>query len=310
VGDVQETDAVTDGERLEMIRRLVAAHCRASASASVVPLGRGTDHESYLVDGRLVVRLRLAGDPATRAAGIGREAALLELVAEVSPLPVPRPAFVAPDDGCLAYERLEGVPMLGLRPAQRARLAERVAGEVGRLMRALADVDAARLDRLAPLDDTSPDELLVEAGENYIGIADAVPARDRAALEAFLDATAPPAASSLVFCHNDLGIEHVLVEPAAGGVTGIIDWSDAALADPARDLGLVFRDLGHAALHAALSGFGAPADDALRARARFHGRCALLEDLAFGLEEDRPEYVDKSLAGLAWAFSDDPPNPK
>ena len=29
---------------------------------------------------------------------------------------------------------------------------------------------------------------------------------------------------------------------------------------------------------------------------------ASFEDLVFGLEEGRPEYVDKSLAGLAWVF--------
>jgi aminoglycoside phosphotransferase (APT) family kinase protein len=301
---------VSDGECFETIRRLVAVHRGASASAAVVPLGRGTDHESYLVDDRLVVRLRLAGDSATRAAEIEREAALLTFVAEVSPLPVPQPVFVAADEGCLAYERLDGVPMLELSSAERGRLAEWIAGELGSLMCALADVDPAQLGRLVPTDDTAPDELLAEAGENYAGVVDAVPASRRPSVEAFLEATAPPAAPSHVFCHNDLGVEHVLVQPATGAVTGIIDWSDAALADPARDLGLAFRDLGHGALGAALSAFGAARDDALGARARFHGRCALLEDLAYGLEEDRPEYVHKSLAGLAWAFSDDPPNPK
>jgi aminoglycoside phosphotransferase (APT) family kinase protein len=35
--------------------------------------------------------------------------------------------------------------------------------------------------------------------------------------------------------------------------TGIIDWSDAALADPAYDFGLLCRDLGAAALDLALN---------------------------------------------------------
>jgi aminoglycoside phosphotransferase (APT) family kinase protein len=43
-----------------------------------------------------------------------------------------------------------------------------------------------------------------------------------------------------VFSHNDLGIEHVLIDPGTWTVTGIIDWSDAAIVDPAIDFGLLY----------------------------------------------------------------------
>lgn len=49
------------------------------------------------------------------------------------------------------------------------------------------------------------------------------------------------------FTHGDLAIEHVLVAPASGAVTGIIHWSDAARTDPAVDFGRIERDLGAAA---------------------------------------------------------------
>ncbi|MFL5958151.1 MAG: phosphotransferase [Solirubrobacterales bacterium] len=68
------------------------------------PLGRGTDHVAYLAEGDLVVRCVEGGDPA----GVVREADVLAAVAEVSPLPVPKPVRVDPDGGCLAYERLPG----------------------------------------------------------------------------------------------------------------------------------------------------------------------------------------------------------
>jgi aminoglycoside phosphotransferase (APT) family kinase protein len=35
--------------------------------------------------------------------------------------------------------------------------------------------------------------------------------------------------------HQDLGPDHVIVDPATGHITGIIDWTDAILGDPARD---------------------------------------------------------------------------
>ena len=35
--------------------------------------------------------------------------------------------------------------------------------------------------------------------------------------------------------HNDLGTEHILLDQTSGKITGIIDWGDVALGDPAFD---------------------------------------------------------------------------
>jgi hypothetical protein len=39
-----------------------------------------------------------------------------------------------------------------------------------------------------------------------------------------------------------------------------------------------------------------------RRRAGFYARCAVLEDLLFGLERDDRRYVDKSVTALGWLF--------
>ena len=70
-----------------------------------------------------------------------------------------------------------------------------------------------------------------------------MPAPFRPRIEAFLHEK-PPDPHEIVFSHNDLGIEHVLVDPVTLEVTGVIDFSDAAMVDPAYDFGLVLRDLG------------------------------------------------------------------
>src|SRR5690606_16160164 len=62
----------------------------------------------------------------------------------------------------------------------------------------------------------------------------------------------------------------------------VIDWSDAALADPAVDLARLHRDLGPAAREALRR-----SDDGLIGgedldRGAFYARCALLQDLAYG----------------------------
>ena len=88
-----------------------------------------------------------------------------------------------------------------------------------------------------------------------------MPVAYRRPVEAFLEAPPPAGRWAPVFSHNDLGIEHVLVDPGTWTVTGVIDWSDAAIVDPAVDFGLLYRDLGPAATHAALGSYRTGAND-------------------------------------------------
>ena len=143
-----------------------------------------------------------------------------------------------------------------------------------------------------------------EAAQTYLTVAEQIPAVHRGPVESFLDAAPPQDGYAPVFSHNDLGIEHVLIDPVAWTVTGIIDWSDAAIVDPAHDFGLLYRDLGPAALRVALRRYRTDANDvaALSDRAVFYARCSVFEDLAYGLETGRNTYVDKCLAAMEWLF--------
>jgi aminoglycoside phosphotransferase (APT) family kinase protein len=275
------------------------------AAEPVVPLGDGTDHVAYLAGATLVVRISRHADQSVRAAAVEREARVLAAVAALVSLPVPEPVFVAPAEGCLAYRRLSGVPLLDLPEAQRAAYAPAVAAELGRLLRDLHSAPPSDLATLVEFDDTPPAEWLREAAAHHVTVAGVIPPAHRRAIEAFLALPAPAGpARPPAFSHNDLGIEHVLVDPAAARITGILDWSDAALVDPATDFGRLLRDLGPAALDAALTAYAARAAEAtaLRDRAGFYARCGLLEDLAFGIAENRPRYVAKCLAALPWLF--------
>ena len=138
--------------------------------------------------------------------------------------------------------------------------------------------------------------------------------RFRPRIAAFLHATPPEPTHEIVFSHNDLGIEHVLVDAATLTVSGVIDFSDAALDDPSYDFGLILRDLGPNALAAALAGYAASlptdadaidrsaADVTAPARAGFYARCSVLEDLRYGIDTGRLSYVSKSIAALDWLF--------
>ncbi|GAA3774380.1 hypothetical protein GCM10022225_72630 [Plantactinospora mayteni] len=280
------------------VRELVTAHLPGYVPRTVSVLGQGGDNVAYEVNGELVVRL--AKTPQD-AAEVAREVRLLTAVAGVSPLPVPEPAFAVPELGCLAYFKLRGRPLLELAPSWRSTHGASVGATVGQLLTALHTTGTERLASLAGPDEYSLPEWLAEAGAAYRSVSARVPEVHRPAVEAFLASTPPAGEYPLVFSHNDLGIEHLLVDPAHGAVTGVIDWSDAAFVDPARDFGLLYRDLGPVALDAALRAYHAE-HAALRQRAVCYARCSVFEDLAYGLDTDDLRYVDKSLTALDWLF--------
>ncbi|WP_329527796.1 phosphotransferase family protein [Streptomyces sp. NBC_01462] len=291
-------------DRVADVRGVVSAHMPDCRIESVVALGEGLDNLVYEVNGELIVRFSKEPDLARRSALVDHEARVLAAVADISPLPVPEPAFTVAEQGCLAYHKLPGAPLLDMSPHQRSAHGTSIAAALGELLTALHAVPVDRLGDLVDVDHQPLAEWRHEATRNYVTVAGQVPAAHRRPVEAFLEAAPPHDGRTPTFSHNDLGIEHVLVDPATWTVTGIIDWSDAAVVDPAYDFGLLHRDLGPAATRAAISGYRTDADDlaALGERAVFYARCSVFEDLAHGIETEQDKYVDKSLAAMEWLF--------
>jgi aminoglycoside phosphotransferase (APT) family kinase protein len=277
------------------VRELVAGRLPGCRVGDVELIGAGMDNTAYVVNGEIVVRF--ANDVA--AAPVEREARLLEVVAGISPLAVPEPLFVEADEGCLAYRTVRGIPLIDRDAPYNGVL---VAGQLGAFLAALNSTPAEAFGGLVAPDVVPLTDWLEEAAETFESVRDHVPDSHRPAIGRFLVAEPPAEPDSLVFSHNDLGIEHVMIDPTSGAATGVIDWTDAALVDRAHDFGLIYRDLGPEALAAALAQYGPPATDQLVERAMFYARCSVFEDLAFGLDTGRTRYTDKCLRSLHWLF--------
>ncbi len=188
-----------------------------------------------------------------------REAALLQAIAPRLPLPVPVPVAVEHDH--LVYPRVPGVALLHVPRAARRVFEPQ--------LRAFADaVHALDPGVDVPVDHTPLSDWLEEARDTWPAVRDAVAAKRHAAIETCLTRT-PSSAVRRTFIHGDLGAEHVFA--ADGRITGVIDWSDAAIGDPALDHGRLLRD------------FGGPAG----ARARLYAICTAIEDLAYPDERYR-----------------------
>lgn len=177
-----------------------------------------------------------------------------------------------------------------------------VGAQLGVFLGAIHGLPLADVENALEPDDDPLDAWLDEARESYPAIARLVPEQVRPRIEAFLASSPPAEPEILAFCHNDFGAEHILVDPETMRITGIIDWADAAIADPVRDLALILRDLGPDALDAALASYGRPLAPDERDRLVFHARCKLLEDLAFGVETGATRYLGAALAHLPWTF--------
>ena len=240
----------------------------------MVALGQGLDNTAFLVQD-LVLRVSDGPD-------VVREARLLELVAPRVSVPVPQPRFVDGELGVLAYPLLPGRPLLGRSssPGHARRL--------GRFLRDLHSIDPAVLGDLIRSDDANPEEWL----EDLDGPPD---------LLAVLSATVPPPADRHAVAHADLGAEHLLA--VGEDLTGIIDWSDAAVADPALDLARLYRDFGPEFLRSVVDAYGGLEDaDRTLQRVQYYARCAALEDLEYGRTSGHSEYAKAAEASLRWLF--------
>lgn len=283
---------------------MVAANLPGYQVDSVIQLGEGVDNLVYEVNDELIVRFSKESDPAIRAARVNHEARLLAAVAGISPMAVPEPRFTVAEQGCLAYFKIPGLPMLDLPQPHRLAHATSIADALGDLLTAMHAVPVDRMAGLVGTDDQPVAMWRHEAAETYERIAGEVPAGHRRPIEVFLQEPTPGDRYVPAFSHNDLGIEHVLIDPVAWTVTGIIDWGDAAIVDPAYDFGLLFRDLGPAGLDAAIRSYRTGVNDivTLRERAVFYARCSVFEDLAYGIQTGHDKYVEKGLGAMAWLF--------
>jgi aminoglycoside phosphotransferase (APT) family kinase protein len=273
----------------ERVLEVLAEHLPTYQVDRVARLGEGQDNVAYEVNGELVVRFAKVPDPAET----DREARLLAKVAEVSPIPVPTPVFSVTEIGCLAYRKVPGTQLLGLRGVP----VVEIGATLGGYLAVLNALPVSLMADVVSADDEPLSQRLAEAAEAYV--PSAVPSVHRGRIEEFLAGGTPAERPGLVFSHNDLGMEHVLVDARGRTVTGVIDWTDAAFTDAAYDLGLIYRDLGPAAFEAALDAYGG---DEPRERAVFFARRAVLVDLEYGIRSGKRVYADNALASLERLF--------
>ena len=100
-------------------------------------------------------------------------------------------------------------------------------------------------------------------------------------------------------CHRDLGIEHIL--ESGNRITGIIDWGDACIGDPAFDLTGIFMGLGEDIARSISNQIGCPIE--YLERARFYSKIAPFYEYLYGKEINEKNHIDAGLRKIKKTWS-------
>jgi len=274
---------------------------------SLEPLGQGDFCVAFLLNGVWVVR-KAKHDAAARA--LAREACLLERIGPHLTVAVPRPRVLSTegcDDVLLSIHALvEGEALtrdrwLGLSSPSRSGLA----GQVGAFLRGLHSIDRGeaggcgleRLDHEAFFGD------LATRAEQMGDLPGTIREMVTSVLQrhSLRDLGWSGEAALL---NGDVSPEHVLFDRNEPRVSGVIDWGDAALGDPARDLIFLYEDWGDDFFASALDGYEAGADPRFMARVYLHYFADQLSWTLEAAEEGRSDDVAVGAAGLGRASRD------
>jgi aminoglycoside phosphotransferase (APT) family kinase protein len=265
-------------------------------------LDEGWDNSVWVVDERFAFRIP---HRAISIPGLERELAALPALAPLLPLPVPRPVFVGRPDRDYPWPffgagLIHGVEAGTAEVGDEERIA--IGLELAGFLRAL---HAVELDVPLPHDPNRREDMgrRVELAREalaqleQLGVWQAPPLVEPLLEESL--GLPPPEAP--VVAHGDLHFRHLLV--LDGRASGVIDWGDVCLADPAIDLPLLWAFVPPAGRAAFLEAYG-PVNEAqlLRARVLAIQLCATLAH--YGRVEGQAAVERAGVDGLRRAIED------
>jgi aminoglycoside 2''-phosphotransferase len=101
-----------------------------------------------------------------------------------------------------------------------------------------------------------------------------------------------------VLIHRDLCGEHILYDAQRRTITGIIDWEDAGIGDPAQDFTGLLANFGPEFEAQVLAAYGGPPDARLLSRTRFYRAVVPFHEVLYGLDAGLPEHISTGVSDL------------
>jgi len=280
---------------------------------SVVPVYSGWDNFVLEVNDEYIFRF-----PKRRAleAQLQKEIRLLRELAETLSVPVPRfDLFCNHKEEWpgqfVGYRKIDGTPLKKelIKPSQSSQLAKQLASF-------LTELHLFPLHRVTQL--TLPYITPSQWRHKYVNLYGQVQRRVYLLLEKteisettllWEDYLTDKANFRFkpVLLHGDLSEEHILYDADRGLITGIIDWGDACVGDPALDFTWLL-DYGSSFVREVLGNYKGVIDKTFLQRATFYSRIGSFIEILFGLDTNDETHLRQGLTYLkselpAWTKS-------
>lgn len=269
------------------------------ACARIEPLGEGWDFFVFRVDATLAFRFP---KKAIVDACIECELAVLDRLPRELPLAVPRPLYRGQAGGGFpwrfwGYRLIEGESLLRLDvpPSKRAAIAAQIAD----FLSVLHATDGGGLPPSPWNHHETPWEDQARTCLDASRTAYSTELWRRCDEYLMRAPDVPPYSGEAKLVHCDLWSEHILVDPVRFEATGIIDWGDCNLGDPAGDFVGLWIWGGDDVLDAAIRRYDGTLDADAPRRIRHHGTLIAMQDVYYGVEAERREIVAAGIATLA-----------
>ena len=292
------------------VANIIAARYPGRSMASIATFGEGDFCVAYLVNGDNGNWVFRFARHAEAAASLRREACLLPRIEQHFDLciPVPRIASTADDPPFVAYPLLPGPPLTPERyhwlPAP---VREHCAQQIARFLRQMHATDLA-LARQCDVPVTQYraryGEVLARARQHFFKTP-AIAAPVRAFAEHAVTAYLASAASSdfqPAVLHGDLSHDHILYDDGrddegTGTVSGVIDFGDMAVGDPAWDFVYLYEEYGAGLVARCVRAYAAADPAALLERMY---RLFVLDAVAWAVEcaEEQSDDLGEAVARL------------
>lgn len=232
---------------IEEVAELITRRCPGSVVDSIDFFGEGDFCVAYLINNEWVFRF---AKHKKAAASLRREACLLPKIADRFDVRIPSPQLVNADRAptFMVYAKLPGASLTRERysllpESNRERCAIQVATFLSQMH--TSDVALAWQCGVEVTDYVAQyGEVLARARKHlFVKLAESDRVFVEQAVAAYLQTEAfsdfRPA-----LLHGDLSPDHVLYAESTASVSGIIDFGDMVIADPAWDLALIYEDYG------------------------------------------------------------------
>jgi aminoglycoside phosphotransferase (APT) family kinase protein len=287
----------------ESYRQIIAACFPDLSIEQCRLLGEGWDSVAVEVGQRLIFRFPKRPDVEPQYL---LERRLLPALAGALPLPIPDIAYFWPGGPAYPHPLIGHRLIAGLPLAGEHLTTERVddiARQLGQFLAALHQFPIEQAAQLGlPTGDRASwrrryEDLYAQIQRQVLPLlAPAIHARVAAEWQAFLnDRTAWRSA----LIHHDLAGEHILYDPQRGTISGIIDWGDLAIGDPAIDFTGLLDAYGEEFVERVLACYPGQVGAGFRARMRFYRGVMPFNTVLFGLSTGQDDYVREGLAAVS-----------